>query len=541
MNYTVLNHLPAIAYAYGVRRAVICPGSRSAPLALSFSRFGKIECISVADERSAAFMALGMAQETNLPVVLICTSGTAVLNFYPAIAEAFYRNIPLLILTADRPEEWIDRLDGQTIRQKNIFEKHICQSISLEEALYENQLAFANNIDAAIQYSLSPLPGPVHINFPFWEPFYPGRETAVVYPTIEEKLIHEKPVEPSANLQLEHYSKPLIVVGQHPPDEEFQLQVSMLAEQLNCPILADICSNIQHPNVIHYQDALLRNADASFAPDLLISCGGAFTSKLVKQFLRNNPAQTHIRIYPDSGMGQPFSHVTHQIHGLEQLKNSPTSDGNYLYLLKGEQEEAVDAMGVLMGRMPWSEMKAAELFIREFPYEGSLHVANSMPVRWVDIFKPQGKVKIYANRGTSGIDGCTSTAVGAALAGSGQHVLLTGDMAFFYDINGLWLEQLPANLKIVVLNNQGGGIFRLIDGPKQQPELERLFELKHNRTAKGVAEMFGIDYMKAENEIELTKQLKLFFAHPKLCILEVFTDPEQNGKVFESYRQLKLL
>ncbi len=534
MNYTVLNHLPAIAYAYGVRRAVICPGSRSAPLALSFSRFGKIDCISVADERSAAFMALGMAQETNSPVVLICTSGTAVLNLYPAIAEAYYRNIPLLILTADRPTEWIDRLDGQTIRQSGIFEKHIVGSCSPVEEIFEDEDQLSNLVRLAVGMSKN---GPFHFNFHFAEPFYPEENTAN-YPAIDPRPMDSKVVRNNLKLNLDSVSNPLMVVGQHQPDEEFQQQVSTLAERLNCPILADVCSNIQHPNVIHYQDAVLRNADASFAPDFLISCGGAFTSKIVKQFLRNYPAKTHIRVYLDSTMGEPFGNVTQHIHGLEQLKNLPTSDGTYLSLLKEKQELSVNAIGELMGRMPWSEMKAAELFIREFPYESSLHVANSMPVRWVDIFRPQGLVKIYSNRGTSGIDGCTSTAVGAALASKGQHVLLTGDMAFFYDINGLWLEQLPTNLKIVVLNNQGGGIFRLIDGPRQQPELEKLFELKHNRTAKGVAELFEIDYMKAENEAELTAGLKQLWARPTMCILEVFTDPEQNGKVFESYRQL---
>ncbi|MSQ79912.1 MAG: 2-succinyl-5-enolpyruvyl-6-hydroxy-3-cyclohexene-1-carboxylic-acid synthase [Flavobacteriaceae bacterium] len=538
MNYTVLNQLPAIAYAYGVRRVVICPGSRSAPLALSFSWFGKMECISVADERSAAFMALGMAQETNAPVVLICTSGTAALNFYPAIAEAYYRNIQLLILTADRPKEWIDRLDGQTIRQNGIFEKHIRQSISLEEKLYENEEAFSKLIDSAIQLSLSPLPGPVHINFPFSEPFYPDKESPSVYPAIEAKQIQQKQFESETNLEIETCLRPLIVVGQHQPNGLFQNQIADLATQLNCPILADVCSNVQHPNVIHYQDAVLRNADTSFAPDLIISCGGAFTSKIVKQFLRSNSSQTHIRVYPDSKMGEPFGNVTYHIHELKQLKNPPTSDGSYLSLLKEKQKLMIDNMGELMGRMTWSEMKAVELFIRNYPNEGSLHVANSMPVRWVDIFRPHGTVKIYANRGTSGIDGCNSTAVGASLVGNGQHVLLTGDMAFFYDINGLWLEHLPANLKIVVLNNQGGGIFRLIDGPKQLPELESLFEMKHNRTAEGVADMFGIEYMKAENEAELTAGLKQLWARPTMCILEVFTDPEQNGKVFESYRQL---
>jgi 2-succinyl-5-enolpyruvyl-6-hydroxy-3-cyclohexene-1-carboxylate synthase len=543
MNYSRLNLLPVIAHAHGVAHAIICPGSRSAPLVYSFIRFGKIHCHSIVDERSAAFIALGMAQQLQKPVALICTSGTAALNFYPAIAEAYYREIPLLVITADRPPEWIDRQDGQTIHQKNIYEKHIIASYQTEVNIENSLDEFKELIIDACSHFLANRKGPVHINMPFREPFYPKPKEIFEYPEwmfSADKLNLNTQELVAIDPEIYTFTKPLLVVGQAQPNA-YQKAVDQLVEKMNLPMIADVTSNVYSKNCIRNYDTILRN-EAQLQPDLLITIGTMITSKILKNYIRNHPPKLHIHL-GEEYYGDPFGTLNKHINILPEkyiaaLDSNPSIGASFLKEWKAADQQAAAHIGNI--HEVFSEYTAAKYICTNLPQNCIFHLANSMPIRWANIFGLRNGINVYANRGTSGIDGCTSTAEGSAMVSNNIHILLTGDVAFLYDHNALWNQHFPGNLKIVILNNQGGGIFRLIDGPSQQPELEQFFETKHSRTARHICADFNIAYWEANDGDSMKQGWEAMQAHEGAGVLEIMTDPQMNAEVFAKYRSISI-
>ncbi|MBC5991302.1 2-succinyl-5-enolpyruvyl-6-hydroxy-3-cyclohexene-1-carboxylic-acid synthase [Pontibacter cellulosilyticus] len=543
----------------GVENVVLSPGSRCAPLTIAFARHGGFKVRTVSDERAAAFIALGMALTTGKPAVLVCTSGTAALNYAPAVAEAYFQQVPLLVLTADRPTEWIDQLDGQTIRQQNVFGQHIKHSytfpldVAQHDAVWYSERMVSEALNETVAYPA----GPVHINVPLREPFYPAPGEEVTYGP-EVKVIEEETQEfilsQNVSLKLQEeilkYSRVVVVAGQEKYNLHQLQSLYAFSQSTGAVIVGDTISNIHEMQAtVRYQDVFLACPDAEklkqLQPDLLITFGKSVISKSLKQFLRKYKPEAHWHIQPAGQVADTFQALTKVVRCAApsffySLAGSIKNKAAFTKAWMGMNEKAADFLQTYTSNAVYSELSVVAKVMQQLPSKSNLHLANSMAVRYANIIglKPEQEVEVFANRGTSGIDGSTSTAVGCALSSTKINTLLTGDMAFFYDRNGLWHNYLPQNLRIIILNNHAGGIFRLIDGPKQQPELEPYFETKQRLNAENTARDFGMKYTAVNTLGELGKALPEFFtAEAGAGILEVFTNSPENAEVFEKYRR----
>ncbi|MCX2740358.1 2-succinyl-5-enolpyruvyl-6-hydroxy-3-cyclohexene-1-carboxylic-acid synthase [Pontibacter anaerobius] len=551
----------------GVKQVVLSPGSRCAPLTIAFARHPEMQVRTVSDERAAAFIALGMAQTTGKPTVLVCTSGTAALNYAPAVAEAYFQQVPLLILSADRPPEWIDQLDGQTIRQQNLFGQHVKHSytypadLSHPDSVWHSERMVSEALNEAVAFPA----GPVHINVPLREPFYPTPGEELKY-SKEVKVIEEEPqayaLSPAQSLKLQEeilkYRKVLVLAGQQQQDEALLQSIHAFAETTEAVVVSDIISNLYAlPEAVRHQDVIFANPDqeqlAKLQPDLLITFGKSIISKALKLYLRKYKPKAHWHLQPAGLVADTFQSLTKIVRCspysfFTAMAASVKTDLGFTAAWSAADKSAGELLQKYTLEAPYSELPIVARVLQQLPKKSKLHLANSMSVRYANIagLQAEQQVEVYANRGTSGIDGSTSTAVGCALTSSGIATLLTGDLAFFYDRNGLWHNYLPQNLRIVLLNNHAGGIFRLIDGPKQQPELAPYFETHQALNAENTARDFGMKYTSVRSMEELEQALpRLFAAEAGAGILEIFTDSAANAEAFEQYRKtvrgLKLL
>ncbi|WP_299754779.1 2-succinyl-5-enolpyruvyl-6-hydroxy-3-cyclohexene-1-carboxylic-acid synthase [uncultured Pontibacter sp.] len=551
----------------GVEHAVLSPGSRCAPLTIAFARHANFTVRTISDERAAAFIALGIAQTTGKPTVLVCTSGTAALNYAPAVAEAYFQQVPLLILTADRPPEWIDQLDGQTIRQHNVFGQHIKQSYTFPvdfthpDAVWHSERMVSEALNEAAEFPA----GPVHINVPLREPFYPGQQEELTYNNQVKIIEEEQPafmLSAAQALKLQEeilkYRKVLVLARHDQKDEALLQAIQAFADTTGAVIVGDIISNTHHlPSAVRHQDVIFANPNqellAALQPDLLITFGKSIISKSLKLYLRKYKAAAQWHLQPAGQVADTFQSLTKIIrcspHSFfAAMAGSVKSAGTFAAAWAGANKAADAFLKHYTAQANYSELPIVARVLQQLPQHSNLHLANSMSVRYANIvgLSPGQQVHVYANRGTSGIDGSTSTAVGCALTSPGITTLITGDLAFFYDRNGLWHNYLPQNLRIVLLNNHAGGIFRLIDGPKQQPELEPYFETHQALNAENTARDFKMQYTPVYTLSELEQALSDFFkAEAGAGILEIFTDSTTNAQAFESYRKavrnLKLL
>lgn len=542
----------------GLEHAVISPGSRSAAITLAFARHPSIQKKMVSDERSAGFIALGMAQILKKPIVLICTSGSALYNYAPAIAEAFYQQVPLLVLTADRPPEWIDQWDGQTIRQQDIFGKHVKASYQLPTNYQHPDEVWQINrsINEAINLASAYPSGPVHVNIPLREPFYPAENEALVY-SKEPRIIAEFEGESSLSaqqwetLQKEwlEYPKKIIVLGQQTLDQGQWRLLEDFSKQYQIPVVADILSNAHGTDsFIQHADVFLGTSQLDFkglSPDLMITWGKSVISKNLKLFIRKHKPKAHWHVQasgyvPDAFQGLSKILRTELKLFLEQagqnLPRPKLEDSFYQQWLATERKlEAY--WPSFFSAQAFGEFVAYRWVIQHLP-ACALHLANSMAVRYANLIGLQQEdIEVFANRGTSGIDGSTSTAVGSALASGKLTVLLTGDMAFFYDRNAFWHQNNLKNLRVVVFNNHAGGIFGLIDGPAKLPELETYFETKQSLTAELTAQEVGAEYYFCDSEEGLKNHLQHFFeASTQPKILEIRSDTSTNRAIFKNYK-----
>ncbi len=536
-----VNRLISQIANFGIRHVIICPGSRNAPLTLSFSRHPQIKCYALVDERSAAFTALGMAVAHGKPVAIVCTSGTAVLNLYPAIAEAFYSQIPLLILTADRPPELIDQWDGQCIRQNNIFEKHILGSFTY------NPLNPSEDINNAIALCTYPKMGPVHINVPLSEPLYEAKKSSFKYdelPHVANYVTNKSNNFPDAL----KFQKIIILAGADAFGQRHKACFERLLLQGKIVLIADVISGLHETQTIQNWDALLTLADKdlknSLKPDLLISIGKFTVSKGLKNFIKEHKPIEHWHVTNNHTIANPFqtnlkeieSDETDFLDWLAKAANHLDNSFNVSWIEVSEKLKT--SVELLFKTSSFNEFSATNLILDNLPKSSFLHVANSMPVRFVSFLADKlSDIKVYGNRGTSGIDGSTSTASGMSIMTEKPTILLTGDLSFFYDINGLWNQYIKPNFKIIVLNNGGGGIFRLMDGPHDLPEREDYFATQSTRNCHGMAEEFGFRYYKANDFVSLQTEFEMFCKdETKPGILEIFTKPENT---IEFYKQFK--
>lgn len=532
-----LNRLPAWLHAYGVNHVVACPGSRNAPLLETLHRSGLFTMTGVRDERSAAFIALGMAQR-GIPAAVCCTSGTAVLNLYSAICEAYYQRVPLIAITADRPPELIDQWDGQTIRQQGIFEKHILDSIQWPDDL--NDPEQSGLIDAlmerALQQATGPCKGPIHINIPLRDPIYRDFEhTAPVVPVCSQKTI------PAGNQEIllpELTGRTLLICGMHAPDERLREAIRHISAKM--PVLCDIASGLlqcsSHPN---WERSFLMSGGAlpeNLASDQLISVGTSMLSKPLKQWLRRQKPKKHFHISEAGWVGDPFDTHPRNLRQnpaafLELLDEQLLPNTNYMAAWNQWFATHEARYRQIQPTLPWSEWTALELLFKTMPQGTTLQLGNSMPVRYAAWLAPKNANMVFSNRGSSGIDGCVSTAVGYALAHPEEQVLLlVGDVSFFYDSNALWMDHKPENLRIVVLNNQGGNIFRIIDGPNKLQVTKNFLVMEEFRSAQTLANSYSCAYTRM-HEMPHPDELHHFFSQTGPAILELVFSANSGPEV----------
>ena len=546
----VVKTLIDICLVEGLREVVISPGSRNAPLTLTFAAHPDFECFSIVDERSAGFFALGMAQQTGRPVALVCTSGSALLNYAPAIAEAYYQNIPLVVISADRPMEWIDQGDGQTIRQEGALAnivKYSCQLPTSKNASnwYVNRL-----VSEAFYHCQYKQAGPVHINVPLAEPLY-GK---TVHPEEKQRRIKQiktcDSIPPNELLTLSEQwakrDKVLIVAGLQKPDSRLQDVLNVLSEMDQVVVLTETISNINGAQIINGIDKLISTITEDeihfYKPTLLITFDGAVISKMVKKFLRSYQAKEHWHISSTSRHLDTYQQLTTSIEAnpvdfFEQLLPHIASvKSRYKTTWLNRAERSEKHHSEFLEKSGWNDLKAYEHLAAQLPADWEVQWGNSSAIRYAQLFASFYQNVSYCNRGTSGIDGCVSTAVGASYIAQKPTLLVLGDLSFIYDSNGLWNNYLKPNLRIIVVNNGGGGIFRFIPGPSDSEELETFFEASHQLNVKPLAEMYGLKYITANDEASMNDCLTQLFAESdQPIILEVKTPAKENAGVLKSY------
>ena len=525
----------------GITTIIISPGSRNAPLTIGFSSNPVFNCYSIADERSAAFFALGIAQQTKKPVALVCTSGSALLNYYPAFAEAFYSQIPLVVISADRPQNKIDIGDGQTIRQENVFEKHSLYNANLQELVsIENDKKINEAINCAIDKK-----GPVHINAPFEEPLYETVSELSVVVTVfasanETQMISIEELSEFATIWNSSPRK-MVLVGVNDPNVVSDKTVEALANDNSVVVLTETTSNLHHPSFINNIDTIITpfsNEDfEAFCPDILVTFGGMIVSKRIKAFLRKYKPKHHwhidsLRAYDTFGiLTKHFEVDTNEFFdAFLPLTKSVASDyfekSEALKLLRKQKSD------LYLSKIPFSDFKVFEKVIPHLPKNSQLQISNSSAIRYAQLIDIDPSIEVYCNRGTSGIDGSTSTAIGAAVANGKQTVFITGDIGFLYDSNGLWNNYIPKNFKIILINNGGGGIFRILPGHAETPVFNTFFETSHCLTAEHLAKMYGFEYCIASDESSLVTSLtNLYGQNEKPSILEIFTPTLVNNTI----------
>ncbi len=592
-----ISRLANIMAAKGIRQVVVSPGSRNAPAIILFGANKKLELLSIVDERSAGFVALGLALQSGKPVALLCTSGSAVLNYAPAISEAYYQRIPLLVITADRPAELIDQGDSQTIRQQNIYANYIRKSFNAPvEIKTENEIWYFDRIvNEAIDRTQFPVSGPVHINLPLDEPLYDLKNTEnskelkiIQYISGSKRIPDNKMKEIAATWQ--NAPSKLVLVGQLSQSMAIHQLLLELAADPSVIVLTECTSNLTDKVFINSIDRTIARIpsekNSEFKPDLLLTMGGAIVSKKIKAMLREmhpekhwhvdtDPESFHFDTYksltstfdtePVEFLTQllkatkpisPANPVGYQKPGYEQQNETPvtkTTGQKSIGFLKatvhttrtGYSEKWKDIENITRERhnqfvseLSFTDMKAYHLLFDQIPAKSSVHLANSTPVRYGQLFDHRNDISFYSNRGTSGIDGCISTAAGFAYNQKGLTIVITGDVGFFYDSNALWNQKLPSTLRIILLNNSGGNIFRIIDGPVEYAELEPYIETRHNLKAEDIARNFNIEYYKASDEKELSDQLLSFFndhESGRPALLEIFTDNIKSAQTLRDY------
>lgn len=536
--------LVALLKAHGITHIVLSPGSRNSPLTHSFATDRDFTCYSIVDERSAGFFALGVIQATGKPAAVCCTSGTAALNLGPAVAEAYYQQLPLLAITADRPTAWIGQMDGQTIPQTGLFREITRRSVHLPQIADEEEEWYCNRlINEAILSLNNSVKGPAHINIPLGEPLF-GFNTPTLPPvrvirqSAQGYVIHK---EDRYDQRFTGYSKRMIIVGQLPPDNGLAGLLDQLRERSGVVVLTEQLSNIPSKNTYGFDTLLYAVSEKeleTLTPDLVITLGGHIVSKRLKQFIRSADIRAHWHISPSGEVTDTFQRVTDIVRSdnktfLNYLAEVPSEPGAKDFRELWEKACA----SVTDPDVAFSDLYVVGAFMHVLPENISLQLGNSNSVRLAQLFDIPSSVRVFCNRGTNGIEGSLSTAVGYAAVSDSPTFLLIGDLSFFYDMNGLWNNYRSPNLRILLNNNAGGEIFSILPGLNRSEVLHEYIAATHTTEARAWAEQQGFLYLSARNTEELHRHLPLFMdtESRKPVLLEVFTSMEKNAEQIRSY------
>lgn len=546
----------ALLLAHGVTDVVISPGSRSGALVHTFSGCGQFNCRSIVDERSAGYFALGLAQAVSRPVALLCSSGTATLNYAPAVAEAFYQGIPLIVLTADRPPYWIGQMENQCLKQSDIYHNFVNYHASLPLAVDEKSLWFAaRQINEAVQAATTGKNAPVHLNIPFEEPLHETVDT----PLPAVKSIHtahiQQQLSDSEQQQfiniLQASPKILIIVGQQPHNKIFSEQLQRFANTCGAVIFAEALANTDSDKAFSKIDMLCKNIGddgETLRPDLLISCGGQVVSKSLKSFLRKHRASTHYHIGADGEIIDTYQSLTNvvplspeQFFSQINAAITPTNRHAYHQAWQAKQNHIDkryhDYLATAEFAAEFADLGVYQAIFQNIPGNSVIHLGNSSAVRYA-LMNARVKNAVYlGNRGVSGIDGSLSTAIGYAWQSPQINTVVLGDLSFLYDSNALWNAYLGENLRIIVINNGGGNIFGLLETLAQTPHFREHFFTAHGVTAQPFAKAFAVDYLQANNSQELQSGLTALYSptREQATLLEIFTDADINTATYQQF------
>lgn len=538
--------LAALLKAHGIRKIVLCPGSRNIPIVQTLANIPDFTCYPMTDERSAGFFALGLALHGGTPAAVCCTSGTALLNLHPAVAEAFYQQVPLVVISADRPAAWIGQMDGQTLPQPGVFGSLVKKSVDLPEVDSEESEWYCNRlINEALLKLNHHGKGPVHINVPISEPFFKLPVTELpevrVITRYQGLSVYDKDYQPLID-RLNRYQRRMAVVGQMNLIYLFDKRYTKMLYKHFAWFTENI-SNQTVPGVpIRNIEPLLCSMNfetqQKMRPELLITYGGHIISKRLKKFLRRHPPVEHWHIAPDGEMVDLYGSLTTVIEmdPFEFLeKIAPMMENRTPEYPR--QWEAL-SKAIPQAQFDYSEMSAIGAVIKNLPAPCSLHLANSSVVRYAQLFDIPANVEILSNRGTNGIEGSLSTALGYATASDKLNYLFIGDLSFFYDMNALWNSNYGANIRILLLNNEGGEIFHALPGLELHENARRFVTATHCATAKAWAEDRGFEYLSARNSEELNAAVTVFTQASvtnRPMLLEVFTDKNLDIEMLKEY------
>ncbi len=502
-----VNILTSLLVAHGIRHAVVCPGSRNAPIVHNLNECPDIQCYPVTDERSASFYALGMSQALNEPVVVCVTSGTALLNVVPAVAEAYYQHRPLVVISADRPQQWIDQLDGQTLPQPDALGRFVRKAVSLPEPHDEEERWYCNRL---VNEALIVRHAPVHINVPISEPLFDFSVAALP----KERKIECLPadIQPTTLAHLGRMfmqsKRPMLIAGQ--------------------------------PLNPHLDEAvLLVQDDERYVPDFVLYIGGSIVSKRLKRFLRK-AKETWI-VNETGEVNDTFMNLTHVVQG-----DGEVVADHIRFLLEDQMHPFVQMWGNLIRRIHsqavgyepvYSQMAVVKYFESQLSTVNcqlSVHYANSSAIRLANIYAQH---PVFCNRGVNGIEGSLSTAAGFSCVTDDKVFCVIGDLSFFYDQNALWNQNLRGNLRILLLNNGRGGIFNMLKGLEQSPARDKFVAADHTTSAEGICQQNHVVYLKASNMEDMQKGIVTLLSKESdtPVLLEVFTDASEDERVFRNY------
>lgn len=562
-----VNILTALLVAHGIRHAVVCPGSRNAPIVHNLNECPNITCHPVTDERSAGFYALGMAQIIRHPVAVCVTSGTALLNLLPAAAEAYYQHVPLVVISADRPAMWIDQQDGQTLPQLDALGRFVSKAVSLPEPSIDEERWYCNRlVNEALLCCQRHGGSPVHLNVPISEPLFTFNVPALPTERVIQQVAATTDVAHCQPLlaDVQSAKRPMIVVGQLSNQEARRMALQLCELSTDVVVVYECLGMARHEDASRYPDSpteglfplhidkvLARMQQVEqYQPDVVVYLGGTLVSKRLKVFLRQSPAAKTWIVNEQGAIYDTFQNLTGVIEGapydvLEII----------LRYVRGEKEKQRlpfesgfrSRWATLIQQVqaqnehfhpPYSSFRAVKRFFETVSNKGRyiLHAANSMSVRLVNHFASE---YVFCNRGVNGIDGSLSTAAGCSLVTTQNVYCVIGDLSFFYDQNALW-HNLGGNFRVLLLNNGGGVIFKSLPGLKDSTAHQALISAQHHTTACGICQQNNVAYLSAHDEIELENNMNRFvndnFDRP--VVFEVFTSQQQDEQAMNDYKQV---
>lgn len=534
--------LAALLKEHSVRQFVLCPGSRDIPIVQTLANIPEFTCYPVTDERSAGFFALGLALNGGQPAAVCCTSGSALLNIHPAVAEAFYQQVPLIVISADRPAAWIGQMDGQTLPQPGVFGNLVRKSVNLPEIHDKEDEWYCNRL---INEALLELDhhgkGPVHINIPINPPFFQLPTTELPKARVIRRYEEEEGIEIFSRT-LKRYTRRMIIPGQMNPACRIKPST---AGRLSPHFvwMAESISNQAAPECpIRRLEPLLasipKEESDTMRPELVVTFGGHIISGRLKKFLRAYPPAEHWHISPDGEVADVFQSLTTIVEADPFAFLEKVAEQTDIVPSDYPHEWKTRASSIQEPDFQYSEMSVIGKIIRRLPAPSVLHLANSSVVRYAQLYNhPQG-IDVLSNRGTNGIEGSLSTAIGYASASGKLNFIFIGDLSFFYDMNALWNTNYRNNIRILLLNNSGGEIFHALPGLEVRPTTTRFVIADHHTSARAWAEDKGFRYLSARCDEELDKAAETFTKAgtlPYPVLLEVFTDKETDVRLLKDY------